>query len=276
LIVHFTPTSTVADTLIVSMMGGVQTMLTDTLALQPAVTEAATSIATAIATGTAEQHFEVGAINDLTAFDLDSIIIHIAIQDLNVATVDPSTIALAPGIAEASIASVQAEPGGYAITVTSASPIIVPAGSPLIEMDLNRFVSNANSTYITATFETPALTGCLIWTADTVLINGPELCGSSELENFLAGTPMSLVATLRVNPVVGPNAELTINASETSDARYELLNALGEMQSAGTLHLVPGVSDYELSTSGMPAGVYSIRLIPQIGISSTLRFVKID
>jgi hypothetical protein len=281
-VIHFTPFSTVAassamlDTLIVSIMGGMQTMLTDTLALQPVVTNAATSIVTASATGTAEQHVEVSAANGLTEFDLDSIIIHITIQDSNVATIDPSSITLAPGITNASIASIQAETGGYDVTVTSTSHIMVPSGSPLIGMDLNRFVSNANSTDIIATFETPALTGCLNWTADTVSINGPEICGSSELQNILSGTPTSMIATLRANPVLGQNAELTINVSELSDARYELMNALGEMLSAGYLHLVPGVNNCELSTSGMPAGVYSIRLIPEIGIVTTLRFVKID
>lgn len=281
-IVHFTPNSTVAassamlDTLIVAMMGGMQVMLSDTLALQPVVTNAATSIATAAAVGTAEQQIEVSAANGLTEFHLNSIIIHIAIQDSNVATIDPSSIALAPGLANASIASIQAEPGGYAVTVTSTSPIIVSAGNPLIEMELNRFVSNVNSTGITATFETRALTGCLNWSADTVSINGLEVCGSGELQNFLLGTPLSMIATLRANPIAGQNAELTVNASEMSDARYELRNALGEMLSSGNLHFVPGVNDCELSTSGIPAGVYSIRLIPETGIITTLRFVKID
>jgi hypothetical protein len=276
MIVHFTPSSAVADTLIVAIMGGIQTMLTDTLALQPAVTNAATSIVTAAAVGTAEQQVEVSAANGLTEFHLDSIVVHIAIQDSNVATIDPSSIKLAPNIANASIASIQAEPGGYAVTVTSTSPMIVPAGNLFVEMNLNRFVSNTDSTGIMATFETPALTGCLNWTADTVLINGPEICGSSELQNFLSHTPMSMVSTLRANPVLGQNAELTINASEISDARYELMNALGEMLSSGNLHLAPGVNNYEVSTSGMPAGVYSIRLTPEIGIITTLRFVKID
>ena len=276
MIVHFVPYATDPDTLVLSVLGGMQAMRTDTLTLQPLPTQATTSIATTAATGTAEQHVEVSAANGLAAFNLDSIIVHIAVVDSNVATIDPASIALAPGIANATIASVQPEPGGDAVIITSTSPITVPAGNPLVEMDLMRYVSSSDSTNIIAIIETPTLADCLNWIADTITVNGSAGCGSAELRNFLSSGTLDFLATLRENPVSGQNAELSITAKQISDTHYELMNTLGEICSEGELHLVPGSNDCTLSMPGIHAGIYTIRLIPENGLALNLRLVKID
>ncbi len=276
MIVYFTPSGAVTHTLVLEMLGGDQVMLTDTLTVQPVATEAVASITASAVSGTTEQMVEVSAVNGLTAYDLDSIIIHVDVQDSNVVSIDPSTIALASGISNVTISSMKQEPGGYAVTVTSTAPIIVPAGGSILQMDLNRYVSNTDSTGVIASIGTPELSTCLHWTADTLLLNGPTTCGSAELRNFLTGTPMNMVAVLRNDPVTGQNAELSVTTSQVSDTRYEVINALGEIGSQGILHLVPGTNAYKVSTSGMPTGVYTIQLIPEIGIATALRFVKVD
>ncbi len=274
-IIHFIPISTVANTLVIAMMGGKQIMLTDTLVLQPLPTQANASITAIVAPGMADEQLEVSAANALTAFDLDSIIVHIVVLDTNVATIDPSSISLAPGIANAAVSSIQQEADGYGVVITSASPIIIPAGSPIVEMNLNRYVSNTSLTNVIASIETPELTGCLNWTGDTVIVSGPAICGSAELQNFLSDT-LHLSATLRENPISGQNADLSITTSQISDTRYELINALGEILFEGYVHLVPALNNCLLSLPPIPAGIYTIHLTPETGLTLNLRLVKID
>ncbi len=275
-LVRFTPTSSELDTLVLALMGGTQVMLMDTLALHSTPSQATASLTAIAATGLASQGIEIGAVNGLTAFNLDSIIVHLSVQNSNVAAIDPATIALAPGVANAQIASVQQELNGYAVTIASTTPIAVPVGNPLLLVSLDRFVSNTNSTDVTVTMETPQLTGCLSWSADSTTVSGLNVCGSTELEHYLSGNPMSVIALLRNNPVSGQDAEISLTASQIGDTRYELINALGEMLCEGSFHLAPGVNDCKLPMQSVPTGVYTVRLIPESGIATTLRFIKID
>lgn len=276
IVIQFEPSASSSDTLVLSMLGGSQVMISDSLLLQPLPTKANTGIIGAAAAGSTNQHIEVSTVNGLASFGLDSIIVHIAVENPNVATIDPSTILLAPGIANAIIASIQPEPGGYAITISSTSPLAIPAGNSIVVMNLNRYVSNTDSTGFTAMIETPALDGCLDWTADTVTVNGPMICGSATLQAFLSQNPLNILASLLENPVSGQRADLSITSSQTCDTHYDLINALGEIRSQGALHLVSGSNECNISFSGFPAGIYTFRLISEQGPTVTLRLVKIN
>ena len=274
-IIHFSPSAGNSDTLVLSMLGGTQVMFSDTLSLRALPTEAAVSIA-ATASITAKQHVEVGPANDLAAFKLDSIVIHIVVVDTNVVTIEPSTISLAVGITNASIVSTRQEPGGYAVTITSTSPITISAGSPFITMDLNRYVSSVDSTEVTAAIETPAFVGCLNWMADTTMVSGLSTCGSTALQAILSGHPNSIFAAILQNPISGESAELSIHASESGDARYEVFNALGTILFEGSLHFVFGMNMCSIPLRGIPSGVYMIRLDSDVDIPSYLQLIKID
>jgi hypothetical protein len=276
IVIQFVPSASSTDTLVLSMLGGTQVMVSDSLMLQPLPTKANTGIIGAAAVGSTNQHIEVSTVIGLASFGLDSVIVHVAVEDQNVATIDPSTILLAPGIANATIASIRPEPGGYAVTITSTSPLMIPAGNSIVVMNLNRYVSNSDSTTFTAIIETPALDGCLDWTGDTITLNGPMICGSATLQAFLSQSPLNIVASLLENPVSGQRADLSITSGQTCDVHYELINALGEIRSEGSLHLASGSNECNISVSGFPSGIYTFRLISDQGPTVTLRLVKID
>lgn len=276
IILQFTPSSPTTDTLIVWMIGGEQVMLADTLTLHPLPTQAATSVAATAVSGTAPQHIVVSAVNGIAAFDLDSIIVHVSVQDPNVVTIDPSTFALASALTNASIVSTLPETGGYAVTITSTSPITVTAGSQIVTMDLNRYVSKSDATDVIAAIETPELTGCLFWTADTVNVSGLTTCGSAALGKILSGGLPSMIAVLHNNPVQGQIADLSVTCFAASDVRYTLINALGQVCAEGSLHIVTGENDCTISTSAIPSGIYTLRLISAAGYATALRFVKTD
>ncbi len=274
-VIHFIPSSVAADTFVLRMMGGAYAMLTDTVALQPLATTATATIVAASITGTAPQQVEARTATKLDAFDLDTIIVHISVQDSNVATIDSSTIALSAGLANATISSITADPGGYTVTITSTAPISAAAGSPLVTMDLDRFVSNSDSTGIIAAIETPERAGCLAWTADTTMVTGPDVCGSTILTDVLSDRPF-LSAKLRQNPISDENVELSVIANASGSARFELLSALGEILTQGYLQLSSGLNECSLPMSGIRSGVYTVRLISESGFAVTLRLVIID
>ncbi len=274
-IVQLNPLTATADTLLLALLGGVQTMVTDTVALQPMPIQASATLIPTTGVGTEQQQIAVATASTLKTIRIDSIILHLSVLNPNLVTIDPATIALAQGLSNAFIASVDSEAGGYAVTISSDSPISVALNTPLLVMLLDRYVSNNDSTSIVVSIETPELGGCLIWTADTLSVNGAEMCGSSALRNILSLSPSNIFAMIRENPVLGSSADLTLTAGEPSTVHYEVANVLGKIQLQGFLNLVAGTNDFQLSTLGLPAGVYNVRLILQNGMAESLRFVKI-
>src|SRR5665213_717170 len=261
-----------SDTQVLEFLGGEKVMLADTIALHPSVANVGVS-ATITSSNDARQTIAVAASAPLTEFDLDSIIVHLDVLDSNVAAIDPASITLTASLVNASIASILPEVNGYAVTIFSTSPISAGAGQPLLDFALDRFVAASDSTNISVAMETPERVGCIAWSADTTQVGGFEACGSSELRNALLQRPLILSATMRQEPVRTQNAQLMINASREDDARFTLSNALGEIASGGSVHLLSGSHDYSLPVSNLASGTYVIRLLPADGAPVSVWFL---
>ncbi|HET6400941.1 MAG TPA: choice-of-anchor D domain-containing protein [Candidatus Kapabacteria bacterium] len=274
LILGFDPSAASKDTLVLQFIGGTQVMLVDTISLRPSLAAVSATLSMASASGT-RQAIAVAASAPLGVFQLDSIVVHLNIQDSNVASIDPATIALAPSLSNASIVSVVPTANGYDVIISSSSPILLPAGSPLINFALDRFVSATDSTNVSVAIETPERSGCIEWSNDTIQAGGLAACGSRLLQEALLQRPLILSADLRQDPVTGSNADLRIDASREQYTRITLSNALGETIYRDKLDIQSGRNDYSLPLTSLPSGTYIVRLVPENGSPLSVQFLKL-
>jgi len=263
------------DTLALLFVGGDKVIFTDTIRIHPSVMNAATSLI-ATASSSLLQNMAVAATAPLGVFHLDSIIVHLFVQDANVATIDPSSIALTSYLTNASIVSILPEAGGEKVTIALPAGISISAGVPLLDFILYRYITAADSTDVSVTIETPERVGCIEWSADTTRIGAAEACGNSILQQTLLQSPLILSVSVRHDPVIGSTADLRIDAGREDDAHFELFNALGVKMSEGTLHLRFGANEYRLALSAIPSGSYTIRLLPANGTPVSLRLLKLN
>jgi len=273
--VHFDPTAVAGDTLILQFMGGTQVMKADTLLLQRLTSIAATSV---VATGIKDSvhaSYDIRTAADMTPFDLRTIVVHLDVDDPNVATINRSSIALAPGLSNATISSIQPEANGYAITVTSTSSIASPSGSSLVTFDVDRYVSIQDSSLITAQIATPEKSGCLNWTVDTSSIAGAGVCGSSITRAVLSGHPLLMSAAIVNNPVESGEARIMVTTSSESDVHLELADDLGILRESSNIHCTPGQNAHFIDVSSIAAGAYTVRISSPNGSVVSLRLLKL-
>ena len=277
LIVQFDPSKITGDTLVIEGLGGEKIMIQDTVFLQPMVSLATMSLNSLGEQSGTQENFDISSQTALTQFGIDTIIVHVSVEDTNVASISSTDIKLSPGITNATITSVQTEPGGYAVTIASSSPINLAAGSQLLTIGFSRFVSIEDSSNVFIAIETPEKSGCLDWILDTSSVQGATVCGSDVMQDAMSGLPMIINAVLRENPITDGYANIKINSNfGISQARYSITNAIGESVSDGTLDLVAGENNRVFSLSGFPSGVYVLRIVTMDGFSTGLRLIKLD
>jgi hypothetical protein len=277
LTLQFDPTKIVDSPFVIEGLGGEQIMIADTVSLQPKVSVARSSISSLAGQNGIQENFEIGSASSLAPFGIDTIIVHVLVEDTNVAAISSSDIKLSSNLPNATITSIQTEPGGYAVTVVSSTPITLAAGSSLLTVGFSRFVSTADSSNVFVGIETPEKAGCLVWNLDTSVVQGASVCGSTIMQDDMTGSPIILSADMRENPVTKGYADVSIFASTPiPQARYSLFNALGESMYDGTVDIVAGQNFREFPLSGLPSGAYVLRIVSNDGSSIRLRLLKLD
>ncbi len=274
-IVHFTPSVSPVDTLLINFMGGNQSILTDTLALQSLPSTAPISIVGSMALGLSPQSIEIYSVNSLTDLAIDTLIVHFSVQDPNVASIDPASISLSPNLSGATIESILPEQNGYVVTIGSVTPISASAGSSIVLLSLNRFVSASNSTAIFASVESPEKSGCVTWISDTVMVDGLNVCGSTELGNVLSNRPI-FSAVLRENPVSKTDASVLIRSNGNFSIQCQIVNDLGKKLFDQPIMVNFGANVVTIPSADFPSGIYSVHLIGNSGYAKTLRFIKVQ
>ncbi len=270
---EFDPSVVSSGALVLELLGGEQVMLSDTIALHPTTATAAPVLSFSSGNSTM-QYVKLAATTLLQPFGLDSIIVHLFSLDSNVATIDAASIHLDSALASDTIVSIKPEPGGYRIVIGSSDPISATAGIPFLDFGFRQFISSGDSTAILAAIETPERTGCIEWAMDTLNTGAGAACGAELLRDALSHQPIILDAVLEANPIVGRTANLRVDASAESDARFEISNVLGEVVSTGSISLKRGANECSVPAD-FPSGSYRIRLLPVHGIPKFVSFVKL-
>ncbi|HEY3875663.1 MAG TPA: choice-of-anchor D domain-containing protein [Candidatus Kapabacteria bacterium] len=270
-IFHFDPSELTGDTIPVELMGGNYPLFVDTIALQSLRSTAVSLLAAEPASGAAAQALQLSAGSSLTPFGIDTVVVHLDVEDPNIATIDPSSITSA--LPNVTVISITPEAGGYAVTLASPSPIATVANSSLLSFRVDRFVSTTSSTGLISTVETPEKAGCLDWPTDTIVINGPNVCGSTSIQDELSGHSIFSASILQ-NPISN-SLDILVQANQPAQLSMKILNALGATVSEQTITVTAGNNTFTLPTSSLHRGMFDLEIGTANGAFEHLPFVKV-
>lgn len=274
LTVHLDRSKLTSDTLLLQFVGGEAVFARDTIVLTALPAFAGVTLTALQATDSVRRPFDVRSTVMLAPFNLDTIVVHIASANANVATIDGGSITLAPGLSNARILSVIPTSLGYDVTIVSSTPIAAPAGSSIVTFNVKRFVAIADSALISVSASSPELDGCLLWSSDSLQESALASCGSAELQGRLNGTLVISGIRLLQNPVTDGSLGVSVISAVAQPVTCEIVSSLGQSSATFSTALLAGVNTLRIPLGSLPEGSYYLRMTTAgTGASLTAHFL---
>jgi hypothetical protein len=270
---HISARDRAKDTIILAFSTGDRRTLFDTVFITARASIANGNLVEVQAPDSLHAAYEVRAGTQLSQFQLDTIIEHIAVGDPNALEIDTASLSLPPGMSNAKIVRVVKEASGYAVWIASSTPIVAPVGSSLLSFNLRRFVSTADSTNVSVTFEAPERAGCIEWSGDTSSVPLLALCGDLSLHEYLSGDQITF--SIKDNPVLDGSLNLTVESSHSDHAHIEIRNVLGNALLQGEEVVKAGSQSFTYPVSTLKSGTYFIVVVLDGGRTASLKFSKL-
>ena len=102
-----------------------------------------------------------------------------------------------------------------------------------------------------------------------VVANGEATLGIDKISAFIGE-----VGNITPNPVA-ENASIVIEAKESSVVSVSVVNQYGQFISTSENHMNIGKNEISLQTSSLPQGVYFVNIVPDDGVKTVRKFVKL-
>lgn len=104
-------------------------------------------------------------------------------------------------------------------------------------------------------------------------------CGDRTLSGFLRNGNIASIRSVSPNPLYGTTCEVTIDVPEAMTLTIDVIDMNGESVGLGgriPTFFTKGEHTYKLTTSGLPSGIYHIRLTGSNGITQVKKVVEVE